>query len=205
MVQDPNYRRKYFRFAIGMMFFLGLAMGVYYLIQRGYYPAATVGSRIISARMLDEAAQSVVRYYEQAVKTYGSTDPALKELADKEISVREARRATLDKLIENELIARAAESAVGNELARLVETKVSAAKLNDPQFQQAVVALYGLNTERFREFVLEPQAREEILQSVKFSASVEEFKKWLTTARKSAKVIVLVPDLNWDGEKVTFR
>ena len=204
-IQDPQYHRKYLRFTMGMLLMLGIGLGVYQAIHAGYYPAAFIGSRMVSAHALGEAASSVIHYYEQAVKTYGATDPALQAVREKPISTLEGSRATLDKMIENELVAVELESSVGRDLARLVAGKIDDKKLHDPQFEHAVTALYGLTPEHFRQFVLEPQAREEILQSVKFATKTDEFKNWLTSARKGAKVVVFAPDLFWDGEKVTVR
>ncbi len=200
--EDPNYHRKLLRFAAGVMVMVGIAMGAYYTVHSGYYPAAIIGSRVVTARTLNEAVGAVAHYYEQALKTYSVTDTSLK---DKQISIPEVRRLTLDKMIENEFVSRELEATVGNDLTRLVAAKINTAELQDPEFGKAVATLYGLTRERFRIFVLEPQAREEILQNTKFEAKADEFKNWLTRTRKSASVVILVPDLAWDGEKVVLR
>lgn len=191
------------RLVITFIAMMVVAVGVHTLITQGLYPAAIVNGRFIGARSFGEAVASVNQYYEQALKTYA---PDTKK-EDAGISPAEVRRATLDKMIENELISHELKAMVGDEETSLVQEKINAlGTLSGAEFEKAVKTLYGLTPARFRALVLEPKAREEILQG-KISAAQNnsDFPSFLSDLRGKASVRILIPGLYWENGKVVAR
>ena len=191
-------RSKSFFIVFLVMVFLGL--GLFYFIRFGFYPVAFVNTAIVSARHLDQAVDSVRHYYSQAAETYS---PAGTIEATPGV-VREIRRATLDKLIENVLIYQELKTRVGSDFEDIVENKIMSLKLNTPNFEKAIATLYGLDLERFKKVVLKPQAQEEILEG-RLTLENTDFKKWLEDKRRGASIIILATDLYWDGGKVAVK
>jgi len=170
--------------------FFGL--GLYYLAQGGIYPMALVNNTIISKRDFIRSYQAATVYYSNALKTYAG-----KEIKGKSANefMLELKRAVLDNLIENVLIYSELKNQVGDQLTALLEDKI-------PPFQEsAALTVYGLNAADFKEIVLAPQARREILEN-QLSLKNENFDDWLKFVRKSAKVYLFTFRVNWDGEEV---
>ncbi len=193
---------KFSKLVILFLVMIAGAVSLHTAIGRGWYPAAIVNyQEIISARRLEQAVASATHYYSRAAETYEGENGASREIESAEV-----RRAILEKLIESELILDELEARVGNELAQLVEGRIATIEgVRDPNFEGAVRTLYDLSISEFRKFVLEPKAREEILESrVK-----EEEKTTLTDfvggLRRNARVRILIPGLHWEDGKVIVR
>ena len=173
--------------------FFGL--GLYYLAQGGIYPMAIVNNTIISKRDFIKNYQAAAVYYRNALKTYAG-----KEIKGKSANefMLELKRAVLDSLIENVLIYSELKNQVGDQLTALLEDKI-------PPFKEsAALTVYGLNAADFKEIVLAPQARKEILEN-QLSLKNKNLDDWLKSARKSAKVYLFTFRVNWDGEGVVAK
>jgi hypothetical protein len=180
------------------MVFLGL-FG-YYAIRVGLYPVAIVNGAPLSAQRFLRTVQSVRHYYAQALTRYTPEQLGLSG----PVTDQEVRRATLEKMIEDELVLKTLESTVGDTLSSLVSSKLASIDTAGSDFVQSVTTLYGLSVDEFREAVLIPQARSEILQE---SPAVQESgaEEWLSRAKAQASIRVFASDLAWDGSKVTVR
>ncbi len=192
-------------FKTSSVIFVGLVfvgVGVYYGIRLGLYPVAMVNGSLVSAGQFDETENFIRHYYEKAQETYnvGGVHPG-DPLYEAELA-----RATLDQLIGYELIYGKLKTMVGADLSAVVDQKLASASANasGPDFAKAVETVYGLSLDRFRERVLVPQAREEILRGRLF-AQKRDFDAWFLDARKTSKVIILYSGLVWDGEKVVAK
>src|SRR3989344_409762 len=164
-----------------IMVVFGLA--TFYFLRLGYYPVALVDFKPISAKSLDEAFFSAEHYYEEAVRN-GSLTLSLEDLRKKEI-LMEIRRASLDKIIINMLIHRELKKEVGSDLSGIVGDKIDSLEIKSPDFGEAVLAVYGLSLNRFREIVLLPQAREEVLRG-NMTLKNRDFDAWLKDAKANA-------------------
>jgi hypothetical protein len=114
----------------------------------------------------------------------------------------ELRRLTLDSLIEQELIRAEAEKRLGDEgLGLRVQTKINATTSTE-EIADAVKTLYGVSNQDFKEAVLMPLARQEILLG-EFANSTSTFESWLVSARRGASVTIYAEDLRWaDGQVI---
>jgi hypothetical protein len=191
-------RGRFFYIAFVTLITVGLV--VFYIVRAGYYPVAIVGTSFITERTYRIALDSATHYYIELSKAYGSAE--LPESFPK--STRELRRVMLDRMIENELVARKFAEQVGKDATRLIEEKFKPLNVASKEFAEGVSTLYGLSIPRFRELVLEPRARAEILEE-RMANQATVYKAWLVKARQSTNVIILASDLRWDGEKVVMQ
>ena len=179
---------------------MATALTGYAAIKAGIIPVALVNQSFIDARDFTESVASIEHYYQEIARQ------AKEKNKENELSSLEIERATLDKLIENELIRVELEKRiVKEEIQSLVSKKIGALEeVKTPQFGGAVMALYGISADRFRELVLEPKAREEI-----FAESLEDedndFDSAIQSLRDRAKVRILVPGLHWEDAGVIVR
>lgn len=189
-------------FKSSIFIFLALMVSgfaVFLAARNGVYPVALVNSQIISARDLEKDYNAALRYFHNAILTYGS-DPAILE---KEDSKKEIRRATLNKLVTDILISQEAEKRLGRELSDVTE-KIISQNLNSQNLEKAVSEIYGLGLEDFKKQILVSQAHREILEGKMF-ANKENFDQWLADASGKARVVILLPDFSWDGKQVVVK
>lgn len=186
-----HYKKfQFFYLTFLAIIFAGLA--AYYLIHFGYYPVAMVNSDLISAKTLNEEFAAALRYYSAALKGKDRINIESREFR------REIRRATLSDLIDKSLIYKEAKNRVGNDLDNLVNNKIDQQLVNRKNVEDAAKLLYGLNLADFRELVLIPQARKEILEGRLFLEK-KDFDSWLSEAEKNAKVFIITPEFYWNS------
>jgi hypothetical protein len=177
-----------FKFFLGLILIIGGGLGIYFYFNVRAYPVAIVNATgIISADEFEKGYQGVVHYYRAAVQTYDKANGA-KDLT--EADLQELRRAVLDSLIENKIIAAELEDRVGDELRNLITQKISQVGVDTTKLAPAAEALYGFSFEDFRNLILDPQARREILME-KFIAEKKDFNAWLKEQRLSSSVVIL--------------
>jgi len=183
---------------VGMILFGVLG---YYALRLGFYPIAVVNGAFVGASRFTQTEGFVKTYYDNARKVYNLPD--LKP-GDAQYE-REIARATLDQLVSYELMKEELEAEMGNDLGAVVDQKIeNTKKASGSDFAKAVETVYGISVDRFKDTVLVPEAREEILRGRLFAAK-KDFDEWLTGAKKNARVMILHPDLQWDGGKVVIR
>jgi len=174
-----------------------IGIGTYNAINIGWYPIARVNSEIISAKRFNEAEEFAVQYYQTISNTRGVSES---DIINSPAYRQEIRRATLDKLIENELIYAELKHRVGPRLDALIETKLSTISTSGEDFNEAVSLIYGLTLDRFQEAILIPQAHEEILKERFFTENIS-FEEWVISIRKDARVLIFEPEFVWvDGQ-----
>ena len=191
-----GFKKPYIVFLVLMV----LGLSVFYMIQLGYYPVAIVGSSVISEHSYRESLLSAEHYYAQLEKKYvsGETPERIPE------NIAELRRLMLDQMIENVLIETELQEELGSSVSDLVEKKFEPLDVSSREFREGVTALYGMSVERFRDLILEPRARAEILEE-HVIAEDSQFSDWSSESRKDARVFVFARDLMWDGEREVFR
>ena len=188
-----------------LFLFLGMvAVGLsgYYAVRLGLYPVAVINARFIGARSFAQAADIVGKYYGQLLSQASQNTPSI---FSPNLPPAELRRATLDKMVENVLIYNELRNRAGNDLDRLVEGKLEPLKASNPDFEKAVSTLYGLSAGQFTRDVLIPAAHEEILRGYLDGEKKTGYDEWLVSARTGASVIILAPDLRWDGRQVVNK
>ncbi|MDP3947810.1 MAG: SurA N-terminal domain-containing protein [bacterium] len=163
---------------------------VVYAVVRGAYPIAVANGTTISNETYENKYAAALSYYQSALATY--TDASAKF---GEAERRELRRAVLEGLVEEALIHDELLRREPEELGTVVENKIAKA-LADPDFPSAARTLYGLTSGGARRYLLIPQAEREILEGRLFLEN-QELDAWLTAAKRSASVTLLVPGFSW--------
>ncbi len=184
---------KYFIILLSILF---LGLGSYYLVHFGYYPVAFVNAKMILARSMNNDFVAAYQYYGNVLAAQGAD-------VKSEGFKRELNRQLLNRAIDNILIDGGLKTIVGNDLAQLVENKLSAPNLQSPELAQSVQSLYGLSLPEFRNLVLVPQAERELLEG-RLTLEKKELAAWLNEARGLARVMILLPNLSWNGKEVVI-
>jgi hypothetical protein len=194
--------RSRFSFIIVLMVMMGFGLGTFYAIRTGWYPVAIVNATFVSARNYEAAVESVFHYYDTLQRLYGIDANELQAPQ----SVHEIRRATLDKFIENKIILSVLEINEIEKVVTEVADRIASLQSENPEFESAVAQLYGLDLERFKTLILEPQARQEVLEEVRFQDPEENsFADWIKNEREKASVFILARGLYWNGEQVILK
>lgn len=174
----------------------GLTIGV-----TGYWPIAMVGYAPITYNAFKENFMMADHFYRSNIKMTGE-DERVMEARDIQ---RDIQRATMEGLVEQILIERELEQRYKkDDLQRLIENKLTGIALDSKDMQKGTELLYGLTPEQFKELVLIPKAKQELLEG-NLSLQNGSFNNWLTERKKSARVSVFVPSLYWNGEEIQTR
>ncbi len=179
-----------------MIIFIGIAG--YYFARFGYYPVAFVNGEMITARALQDEHAAAFQYYIRTLTQKPEFDPRSPEVQ------RELRRASLHDLVDKELISQELERRVGKDLGAAVAGRISGANLDNKVLADAAKLLYGLELADFKEMVLVPQAKKELLEGSLFLEQ-KKFDAWLAEAEAAASVTILTPEFAWDKTKVVLR
>lgn len=180
---------------------MGAGLSLFFGLRFKWYPVAFVNLQPVGARLLEQQTHAAQQYYEKAALTYVKEKPANEAAVTAEI-----RRAVLDKLIENVIIADELARRLGPRASEEVKKKVEALDYKTGEVAEAVRELYGLTVEQFRSMVLVPQAEREVL--AEDMASDQEkitITEWLLKARASAKVNIIAHLFFWNGKQVEFK
>lgn len=190
-----TFNKFYILFLI--IFLAGL--GVYFILRGGYYPIAITNGTIITARSLNEIYASASRYYEALLKNTGQDLGDNREDFQKELQLQ-----IFNQLIERIIIYQGVKNAVGDDLLELVSAKLPVSKLQEPNFQEAIKAMYGMDVDDFKEIILVPQAYREILAG-RLNSEEKEFDRWLSEAKRSASVTLLFSGFSWQNGELIAR
>lgn len=163
-----------------------------FLVLGGYYPIAMVEGTLVSAHTFNVEYAASTRYYQNMVKTYGSQVPTL--------GTDDIKLLTMENIIENVLVAKAAQKEVGGDLNGLIQNKLSAYS-SDASLLQAATGLYGFNKNDLWNLVLMPQAERDILSGRLFLKN-QKFDDWLTQAKQSANISLFSGGLKWTPQGV---
>jgi len=180
----------------GLVFIGGIVIGV-----TGYWPVARVGLAPITYGMFRENFTMADHFYRSNIKITGESDVIMDT---KEVQ-RDLQRATMDALIEGILIDEELEKRYSEtDLEQLIKNKTEGIDLQSKEMGKATGLMYGLTPGQFKELVLLPKAKQEILEG-NITLQNGVFNDWLTEQKTAANVSVFVPALYWDGKGVQAR
>lgn len=168
-----------------------------YLILSQSYPIALVNWKPIFAKDFNNDYQAALTYYKNALEIYAKDSAVI----DADETKTEIKRAVLENLIENILIEKKLRQEIEpKKLKDLIEKKIKEA-ITGSEVKKAAESLYGFSLEKFKERVLAPQAKKEILESLFKNEFGEKLKEMKTTA----KIIMLISDFEWNGEGIIIK
>ncbi len=164
-------------------------MAVLLLSMQNVLPAVRVSGQTLSYTDFYRDRDGLVRYNETLK---GS-------ISDSEIDKSVITSFVSDALITSELENRGVSESDINKLVDGALATANSAKLED-----GVMASYAWTINDLKQFVLNPQAREELLTSLLSKENVQ-IKDWLSGAVKIAKVSIYLPRWKWQNGGVVGR
>lgn len=187
-----------------VFFILFLVFGIVYLIAAESYPVAIVNSRPISKKILNDDFTIALHYYRQIANIYDRSSAGSLKNGD---SQKEIERAVLDKLIEQMLIREELERRITkSDLNTIITAKIDNAINNSKVDDKEAQAAYGVSVADFKDKILEPQARREILEGrIILENEAGTLDIWLDNAKQKAIVLILEPGFSWDGHQVIIK
>lgn len=178
-----------------------LLMGGIVIGATGLWPVARVDSSPITYMTFRDNFTMTDHFYRSNIKIVGESDRSV----DAKDAQRDLQRVTMEGLIEQILIDRELATRYDSaDLEQLIANKIDGIDLTSEVMREAMKLMYGLNAEDFKELVLIPKAKQEILAG-NLSLQNGTFADWLTAQKKQARVVMFVPSLQWDGESVQIK
>ncbi len=176
-------------FKLGLVALLFLGLSSYYTVHYGWYPIASVNGELVLAHDYYKIINSGFIFYTNALATYQKVNLKISDAGN---LYQNIAKTSFDKLIEQKLISHEFSLRNGSEVNGLVDKKLSRVK-ND-SLKEPVAKLYGLTMSEFRKFILEPEAKRELLIE-DFKINNEDFGVWLDAAKKNASLRIFIPSL----------
>lgn len=174
----------------------GIALGM-----SGYWPIALAGPTPISYNAFRDNFYMVEHFYRSNIKIAGEDD----RVVDAKDVQRDLQRATMEGMLERLAIDRELERRyASSDLDRLVQNKVGGITLDSEDMKKGTELLYGLTPERFKELVLIPKARQEILEG-NFTLQNISFSDWMMEQKKAMRVSVFIPGMRWENGEVKIK
>lgn len=171
-----------------------------WLIFSGNYPVVMIDWKIITMKNFNEAYAASLNYYEQTQKVYGGDS----QLLQSEEVKNEIKKALLTSLIEDVLIDKELKKEIkSDDLKRLVNDKIGNIKRGE-NAEKAAEILYGFSYDIFKEKVLEPMTKREILEG-RLYLNNKDAEEYLKEIKAKAKIIILLPGFNWSGKEVIIK
>lgn len=181
-----------------LVFILGVAGGILLiLVMTGLYPVALVDGSPIFQRTWKKA-QNAAKTFTNAQAQSSRADPIDFTSSENQELLLDVMRGTLTSLIEDSAIRQKGDEVVDG-LGVLSRERVADAlrQVKDPA--AAAKLVYGLSLDDFRELVLLPQARRDVLKEV-LKEGGQDFDSWLRDVKGSLTVRLFFVPFRWDGE-----
>lgn len=149
----------------------------------------------------NEAYAASLNYYEQTQKVYGDDSQLLRSEEVK----NEIKKAFLTSLIEDVLIDKELKKEIKSaDLKRLVDNKINDIKQGE-NAEKAAKILYGFSYEIFKEKVLAPMAKKEILEGRLYYLNNKNIDEYSKEIKEKAKIIILLSGFDWNGKEVIIK
>lgn len=183
---------------LGFLIFIGVIAVVYFIFSSKVYPVATVNGGLISAHAFQITSVAAEQYYTNLLGTYGGSASTTQEEFTSAM-----RRIALQALIEDSLVKAYLETIYEPAPLELAVNKrvdeVLAA--SDGQTAAAAQELFGVTAEEFKEVVLLPQARIELLKKELEIKQIDPG-VWMDEQLHAAIVTITLRDLTWGDAQV---
>lgn len=167
----------------------------------GLWPVASVGVTPITYASFRDNVIMADHFYRSNIKIAGESDA----LINADDTQRDLQRVTMQGLIEYALVDRELGRRYAKaDLQKLIDNKIAGVDLESASMKQATNLMYGLTPKQFRELVLVPKARQEILEGGLLLQS-GTYGDWLAAQKKAVRVSLFMPGLYWDGSEVRVR
>ncbi len=176
-----------------------IAASLFSLVVTGIYPVVIVGATPIFARTWQKA-EGAAKSFEFAQARARGAEPINFSSAENRELLLEVKRGTLTFLIEDAIIRQKGEEVIDGLGALSRELAVEALRESSNP-EKAARAVYGLGLNDFRDLVLLPQARRDVLKEALVERR-QNFDTWLRDAKKRASVRLMFMPFRWNGEEI---
>ena len=184
------------KFVGGCVFLVIIAFAC---MAMGIYPVAIVNGSPILARTWKQAEAAAIQFMQATMVSSGKAPIDFGQPENARILLQ-ARKDALLALIENKLVAKEGDAVMNNFDMRAQE-RVESAVRESVNLKEGVALLYGLDFNAFRDLVLLPQARRDLLRET-FEKKKQDFFRWFSALKTNARVRLLFTPFSWDGERV---
>lgn len=175
---------KIIKIIVGLIGFLILIFIIF--LNSDFYPVAFTSKWLIVSGQYDKIVASSLFYYQKTLSVYATSTSILDANFKKEI-----KRAVLDKMIEDKIIEEILVKKLGaEELKKSVNEKLAKLSLNG-EIANASQILYNLSLNDFKNLVLAPEAKREILKERGID---------LLEIKKSQHPTILILGFYWQNE-----
>lgn len=176
-----------------------IALAAIFLVLAGFYPVAIVDGTPIFERTRHKAEEASKNFTNSQARAHGGKPIDFSASENRELLL-DIRRGTLLFLIEDAIIQKKGEEAIEGVETLSRERVIEAMRLSmDPA--GAAKAVYGLSLSDFRDLVLTPQARRDVLQEA-LPEKNQDFDTWLRDAKKRSSVRLMFVPFKWSGEEI---
>ncbi|PIR44301.1 hypothetical protein COV23_00420 [Candidatus Wolfebacteria bacterium CG10_big_fil_rev_8_21_14_0_10_31_9] len=186
-----------------LVFVVIIVMGA--IILMGWWPVATVNGSVITFAQFSKKYDIAVHFYQSELKL-GQKDASL---LNTEKAKAEMRQVVLESIIESKLIDGELKKQLSDsDLVFMINEKINKVDLSSENFKKGAEILYGLSSDDFRELILAPKAKEEILQGRLFledNSQTSGMDNWLKEEKIKTKVSIFIPGLYWSKDGVSLK
>lgn len=185
-----------------IIFLIILAAGIllYFVFNQGLHPIAIVEGKLINHRTFEKGYRASLYYYQNSLGANSD------QFEDFEKLKGELKKSVLQNLIDNVLVDKRLTALLGNAANERVNKKIENLKLNSQEFGEATLILYGLGFQDFKDLILVPLARKEVLvEYLKTDFQDADLESLLMEARQQASVIMLDSTFSWENGAVVIN
>lgn len=192
---------NYYKSIILILIIITVAGIIYYVARSEYYPVAIVNFRPILYKDYNTTlvamnnftkARSIPLILKNNLNSESFGDPSF---------VENMRRMVLAEMVKNEIMRQGINGLKIADLDNKIKNKIESVlsvKEGDSEFLAGVEILYGLELGRFKELILTPFARKEILIEEKMVDNLDE---WFDKEKNKAGVYIFLNNMKWDKDK----
>ncbi len=190
--------KKILIWSVASLVFISAVCALVYFTK--LYPAATVNGRCITDKKYEDSFAVAYNYSKKILEAQRGD---LEIINTAEFQKR-TKQTVLDTLIEQDLINAYLKTTMKrSELKEIIDGKINDA-LAGNDIKKGVEDLYGISMEDFRESILVPQAKREIIEG-KFFIENKNFEDWLKEQKTKARVSIFVSGVRWNNGKAEMQ
>ena len=182
-----------------LFFIVIIAAAVLALILAGWYPVVLVNGSPILKTTWEKAKLGAINFTNAQNRLAGYPSLNFYASDNKEI-LREVETGTLTFLIQDGVIQQEGPEILSG-LKHLSAERAASALKSRPDLGEAAKSVYGLELDDFRDVVLLPQAREDLMKEALGERQLD-FEEWLRGIKRNARVRLIFVPYQWDGEAV---
>lgn len=171
-----------------------VCLAIFIIIFTRLYPVAVVNGSPVWHRTWDRYVAGILHALIVQTRSTGT------EFHPDGIMVSAIKKNALNQLIEDIILAKGG-STLFQDFNSMSNQRIHDAIASSMTIENAALLMYGFNTTDFRDFLLLPQSRREVIQN-EFDKKKINFEAWLAGIKKKAHVRLILTSYIWDGDAI---